>query len=534
MKVWNFLKAFISYLGFFLVFISIIAKANLDLFFFEPNGDMNPVGDWLASLAGRSMYFFPFMFIPIIVIVLHLISGFLEEAHGFSPKVNKIIGLVSTGIILLVQIVLRSALQVDAFYVYGHSITNYGILIQNPLLRAMFIIQTIAIFFFGFTIYAIFVGGSSYEYVEVTTYYNDAGYEVDQTTSGPKNAIWLHIVVGIACSILPILISFTPLIVLAFFFYVVLVIRSKSEKGFIKKCVIFGIIGILLIVPSILTNSDVIHVNKIHYSFNKEGEGLVIDYLDYEDEENIKHLTIPNNFVGFNITKMNRSVFKNFTSLESLTIPTVDGDQLGFYFDCNGESDHNHQRHIPQTLKKVTITNQELIGHYVLSDLPYVEELILTKNTKFISAGAISGYALKYNETEYGQYLGTETNPYYALLTPKSYPEIFRMHEDTKIIAGFSVNDKIKSIILPKGVEYLKNGEFFYLHNGRINVFYEGTLKDLENVKTSTNDKDKPIQSVVEHPIPGKTFYTYSEQEPTTEGNFWRYAEDNITPLIWE
>ena len=107
----------LSYLGFFLVFISIIAKANLDLFFFETNGDMNPVGDWLASLAGRSMYFFPFMFIPIIVIVLHLISGFLEEAHGFSPKVNKIIGLVSTGIILLVQIVLRSVSRFLRTYV---------------------------------------------------------------------------------------------------------------------------------------------------------------------------------------------------------------------------------------------------------------------------------------------------------------------------------------------------------------------------------------------------------------------------------
>lgn len=28
--------------------------------------------------------------------------------------------------------------------------------------------------------------------------------------------------------------------------------------------------------------------------------------------------------------------------------------------------------------------------------------------------------------------------------------------------------------------------------------------------------------------------YYYSEVEPVEEGLFWRYAEDNTTPLIWE
>jgi hypothetical protein len=79
-----------------------------------------------------------------------------------------------------------------------------------------------------------------------------------------------------------------------------------------------------------------------------------------------------------------------------------------------------------------------------------------------------------------------------------------------------------------------------------IDIFYKGTKTEWESLKETGafDDNDFSTETISFWDDPEQTFfpiYYYSEEEPPLneegtayDGNYWHYAEDGVTPVIWE
>ncbi len=103
------------------------------------------------------------------------------------------------------------------------------------------------------------------------------------------------------------------------------------------------------------------------------------------------------------------------------------------------------------------------IGEYAFRGTD-IEKMTITENVVSIAANAFDDCdSLTYNSYETVNYIGTEKNPYYAVVfAPENSKESFRLHNDTKIIADYAFGDcSIKSIALPKGVTHIGANAFY-------------------------------------------------------------------------
>ncbi len=537
MKFLNFLKSFITYLGFFLVFAALLAKDYLDLFFINPDGTMNAVGGVLETLSGKDNYFFPFMFIPIIMIGGHLIFGLLTNARGFSPKVNLIIGLITSISLVVIQIILRVTFKSGAFFATIKTYPNFTFLRTFGVFRTINVIQFVLIFILGFCFYSFFVGGATYEYIEITTYYNESGVEIDSKTSSTKYAIWLHLLLGVGASVIPILLMTSPLIVLCVVPFVLFLLKHKNKKALIIKAIVFTLVCGLSITPVVLTSTNVIHIDTIHYLFDDSDNTFDVCEVDYD--KNIKSLVVPDKYWGYEVGSIVKGTLKEFRSLETLSIPTTNHINVGHLFGDSDITECGFQ--VPETLKTIKITNQEYISDSTFTFINNVENIILSEKTKYIADYAFYSPMIKFNQDNNCNYLGTENNPYYAAIRVTEYSKIFKYHKDTVAIAQNYVHaDKLEMVIIPESVKYFFGDSFYNKEESITDVpnlkgyFYEGNFESAEKMEIILNGYNEPVSlNYFAGELYGVKIYYYSETKPTENGNYWRYGEDGITPIIW-
>ncbi len=95
--------------------------------------------------------------------------------------------------------------------------------------------------------------------------------------------------------------------------------------------------------------------------------------------------------------------------------------------------------------------------------------------------------------------------------------------EDVKTIKGYAFFNCSSYVrpILRKSIETIEAEAFGY-DWGIEMTFYEGTQEQFENIEIGFNGNDC---------ILNKPIYYYSETEPATPGNFWRYVEG--VPTVW-
>lgn len=114
---------------------------------------------------------------------------------------------------------------------------------------------------------------------------------------------------------------------------------------------------------------------------------------------------------------------------------------------------------IPAEYKGLPVT---AIGGYAFKG-SNVKSVTVTENIVYIDGSAFEKCeSLKYNTHEGLSYIGTEENPYYALiLAPQNSKETFLLHDDVKIIADYALYDcSIKELTLPNGITHIGNGAF--------------------------------------------------------------------------
>ena len=96
---------------------------------------------------------------------------------------------------------------------------------------------------------------------------------------------------------------------------------------------------------------------------------------------------------------------------------------------------------------------------------------------------------------------------------------------------AFQGCSNLKSIVLPKSLNKIGEVAFFKCNN-LTEIYYKGTQTDWDKIQFYEEDENPPNNA---------TIYFYSETEPPRNAdgtgyrdNYWHYAEDGVTPVIWE
>ena len=80
----------------------------------------------------------------------------------------------------------------------------------------------------------------------------------------------------------------------------------------------------------------------------------------------------------------------------------------------------------------------------------------------------------------------------------------------------------LENIIIPESVTNIGNSAFSNCTS--LKVLYYGSTEDKwENIVLGSSNSS----------LTNATRYYYSETSPTEDGNFWHYAEDGVTPVVW-
>ena len=201
----------------------------------------------------------------------------------------------------------------------------------------------------------------------------------------------------------------------------------------------------------------------------------IYQYAFYRDD--ITKVAIPNS-----VTSIGESAFKQCTSLASLTIPSgVTSIGYSAFMFC-------------ENLRSITIPN----------------------SVTFIGDKAFSGCTFKYNE----YYLGNEKNPYVVLIKAKDKSiTSCTINETTKVIYedAFRGCTSLKSVTIGSSVTAI--GSYAFRGCTSLTIYCEATEQP-SGWNSNWNYSNRPV-------------YWYSEEAPTTEGNYWHYG-DNGEIVVWE
>ena len=190
--------------------------------------------------------------------------------------------------------------------------------------------------------------------------------------------------------------------------------------------------------------------------YDKSADGTYAMVVAYNGSA--KKIRIADTYEGLPVKTIYDSAFYNNDSITSVIIPdsvTTIGNSA--FSDCSNLTSVV----IPDSV--TTIGSQAFI---YCGDLTSV---VIPNSVTTIGNNAFWSTEIKFNEYENGKYLGTDDNPYFALvqLTSKNLSS-YTIHEDTKIIADnvFYGCERLTSITIPNSVTTI--GEDAFAHSNSL------------------------------------------------------------------
>ncbi len=203
-----------------------------------------------------------------------------------------------------------------------------------------------------------------------------------------------------------------------------------------------------------------------------------------------------------NVTSIGSGAFKNCSGLTSMTIPFVGENKDGtgetyFEYIFGAYSDLENSSCVPTSLKEVIIT-----GGTSIKSLAFSECTSLTSIKFSSSVTSIGSYA------------------FYLCYSLKS---IEIPDGVTSIGKGaFFLCDSLTNIEIAASVTSIDKDAFEECNN-LTTVYYGGTASDWESISIDSSGNSKLTSAIR---------YYYSENEPTTSGNYWHYVDG--VPTKWE
>lgn len=204
--------------------------------------------------------------------------------------------------------------------------------------------------------------------------------------------------------------------------------------------------------------------------------------------------------IPYGVQEINSYTFAHCSSLEEIEIPSsVKTLGNGVFYGCS-------------SLKKISIPSgitelpQSLFFECVsLESVNLSSGLVSIGNEAFYRCYALVSITIPDGVQIIGAAAFTDTHGLKEIIIPASVKEF-----------GYGMFRTSFLNFVPEGLEYEKN----------INIFYEGTAEEWEELNVDMQYLDQGPERTI-------TVYTYSGEVPQGEGNFWHYAEDGITPVIW-
>ena len=247
-------------------------------------------------------------------------------------------------------------------------------------------------------------------------------------------------------------------------------------------------------------------------------EGLEFTRLDdgtyavcgLDDETDVTDVVIPSSYNGKPVVEIRDYAFRDCTSLTSITIPN-------------------------------SVTS---IGEWAFYNCTSLTSITIPNSVTLIGEGAFYNcLALKYTEYDNAYYLGNSENPYLVLIGAKDQNiTSCQIHNDTRILSdhafsncksltSVTIGNSVKtigdwafygctsltSVTIPNSVTSI--GDYAFRYCDSLTIYCEAEAQP-SGWNSDWNNSSRPV-------------YWYSESEPTVEGNYWHYGE-NDEIVIWE
>ena len=215
------------------------------------------------------------------------------------------------------------------------------------------------------------------------------------------------------------------------------------------------------------------------------GDGVKMIYDGaFANLAKLTEITVPNSVEG-----MGFGVFEGCNNIASMTLPFVgskrevtdpDYGSIGYLF---GSSFNDNSENIPESLKKVVITDAVEIVERAFSYCSHIEQISIPSNINAVFSNSFSECSsLVYNEFGNCKYLGNDENPFVALIdTLDNDIESCEIHPDAVIVAtsAFYGCENLRNVTVHNGIknfdsqslrycdviEYNKYGNSLYLGN---------------------------------------------------------------------
>ena len=176
--------------------------------------------------------------------------------------------------------------------------------------------------------------------------------------------------------------------------------------------------------------------------------------------------------------------------------------------------------YIPSSLKSVTVT-----GGYIprgafencnnITNITLGDDVTTIGEFAFRDCDSLTSVTIGNNVTTIGSFAFFSCTSLTSITIPDSVTSIGG--------SAFRDCDSLTSITIPDSVTSI--GDYAFYGCAKLKtVFYAGTEEQWKAIAIGSNNSS----------LTSANRYYYSEERPTTTGNYWHYDEDGVTPVIWE
>ena len=358
------------------------------------------------------------------------------------------LGLVSTGLLLVLQLYIRHAYDHYGFFSMFALFPDYENLktYQGHLIT----FKNILVGLLGFSFFSLQMEGGDnvgYDYVEVTTYFNDSGMEIDQKVSDRQRAVGGYIKLGLATTILPFCVSLTPLMILVFGYFWLHVKKQKSEKSVRRKRIALWTVTAVLSVASVVLMIAPLSLKEravLKYKWSIDDGELYCTAVAVLNESTATYIEIPERHFFVEIDCL-PGIFDDCDKIETAKIPYgmirqfPTAKELIITHEGNIGNMENINPSIKMSAEKISFKYDIKRFGCSLSGFESLCELEFPNSLEYL--GEYDFTRIKRGTTVYnsGAYVGSKDNPYLVLTAVDVDATSLVLHPDTRFITSYAV-----------------------------------------------------------------------------------------------